>query len=282
MSLEQLPTETAILPDGAKITYVREGSGEVVLFLHGAMGDYRSWAPQWDAFTSKYDCISISCRFSYPNGNKMPAPDHSAFSDAEDAIALLNILGVEKAIVVGSSYGGFASLAMAAFHPERVVAIVAVEPPMMKYAEMFDDTSPTAAEFREKTIIPSRKAFEDGDNELGSVLLSGGIQNAGPQGLPAEQMQRRNQNMTAARRIALSSDEFPLIEPKRLAAIQAPVLIFTGRDTGPVFKAIISGVSRSMPQAKVEVVDNAGHSVAQKQAETFNRLSLGFLGENIA
>lgn len=277
MSFDNLNPVAGRLADGAVISYVREGQGQPLVFIHGAMGDFRSWAPQWEAFTQHFDCIAISARFSYPNPNTMEAPDHSAVADAADVVALLDTLGIDRAIFVGSSYGGYASLAAAVNHSARVKALVAVEPPMMKYAQMFEDTAPAAAAFLDKTAIPAREAFERGDDLEGAMLLTGGIANKSLDDIPAAQLERRRQNLLAGRRIAMSSDEFPLLPPEALGAIAVPAMLVTGANTGPVFKAIIKGITRAMPQARLEVVEGAGHSVPQDQPDKFNRLALEFL-----
>ncbi|SPF77940.1 alpha/beta fold hydrolase [Pseudoprimorskyibacter insulae] len=277
MSFEQLELSSVALPDGAVITYVREGAGVPLIMIHGVLGDYRSWAPQWEAFTKHYDCLSISCRFSYPNGNTMEAPDHSAEADGHDIAAFMDALGIDKAILVASSYGAFAAMTMLGNHPGRVLAVAAVEPPMMKYAEMFEDTGAVAAAFREATVVPSRAAFERGEDDLGAVLLTGGIRNIAPGDIPEPMMERRRQNIMAGRRVALSSDEFPLVDPQALAACKTPVLLMTGAKTAPIFTAIITGIERVMPQARFEVIDGVGHSVAQEKAEVFNPMVLEFL-----
>lgn len=281
MQFDTLQPSAVTLPDGAVLNYVRAGEGPVLIAIHGVMGDYRSWAPQWQAFTAFYDCIALSCRFNYPNNNSMEATDHSAIDNADDVAALMDALGIDSAIIVGSSYGGFAALALAVNHPARVRAVVGVEPPMMKYAEMFPETASVAAAFHDGIVVPSRQAFERGENELGAMLLTGGIQNTSIDSIPPEKLQQRRENMMAGRRVALSSDEFPLLPPKALAGISVPVMIVTGANTGPVFKAMISGITRTMPQARLEVVEGAGHSVPQDQPEIFNRLALGFLAANL-
>lgn len=282
MPFDTLQPMAATLPDGARITYVREGHGPVLILLHGVMGDYRSWAAQWEAFTARYDCISLSLRFNWPNGNTMDAPDHSAVENAQDVAAFMDALGIDEAILVGSSYGAFTALALAVAHPSRVRAVAASEPPMMKYAEMFDDTAPVAAAFREATVIPSRAAFERGEDDLGAMLLTGGIQNASVATIPADKLEQRRQNMLAGKRVALSSDEFPLLPPQALAGLPMPVMLFTGAKTGPIFKAMISGISRSMPQAPVLVVEGAGHSVPGDQPQIFNRAVLEFLAARLS
>ena len=281
MQFDKLTPRAITLPDGATINFVRGGSGPTLIFIHGVMGDYRSWEPQWQAFTAKYDCISLSCRFNFPNNNTMEAPNHSAVENADDIVALMDILNIASAIIVGSSYGGFASLALAVNHPTRVRAVIAIEPPMMKYAEMFIDTAEVASQFRKTTVIPSREAFERGEDDLGAMLLTGGIQNASIDSIPPEQLQQRRENIMAGRRVALSSDEFPLLAPEKLAAIEVPVMIFTGANTGPIFKAMMSGISRTMPQVPLIEVEGAGHSVSKDQPEFFNRVALDFLAETL-
>lgn len=281
MQFATIKPATAALPDGAVLNYMRAGDGPVLILIHGVMGDYRSWAPQWQAFTTSYDCIAVSCRFNYPNTNTMEAPDHSAIDNANDVAALMDALEIDGAIIVGSSYGGFAALALAVNHAGRVRAVVGVEPPMMKYAEMFPETASVAAAFHENTVVPSRQAFERGEDELGAMLLTGGIQNTSIDSIPPEKLQQRRENMMAGRRVALSSDEFPLLQPKALAEISVPVMIVTGANTGPVFKAMMAGITRAMPQARLEVVEGAGHSVPQDQPEIFNRLALDFLASSL-
>jgi pimeloyl-ACP methyl ester carboxylesterase len=279
--ISSLPLKALTLSDGACLNYVRAGAGPVLIMIHGVMGDYRSWAPQWEAFTRHFDCIAVSCRFNWPNGNTMEAPDHSAVENAKDVAEAMKQLDIDKAIIVGSSYGGFTGLALAVHHKEMVRAVVSVEPPMMKYAEMFADTAPVASAFRQQTVIPSREAFERGDDEVGAMLLTGGIQNQSIDNIPSQKWEQRRQNILAGKRVAMSSDEFPLLPPEALAALECPVLLVTGANTGPIFKAMMTGITRTMPQAECAVVEGAGHSVPQDQPEIFTPLALEFLQRNL-
>ena len=110
-------TQRVLLPNGVELHYERAGAGLPLVFVHGAMGDWRSWEAQWDAFTANYDCVTYSRRYSFPNRNDMPSPDHSALDEAQDLRLLLDALGWRRVIVVGSSYGGFTALALALDHP---------------------------------------------------------------------------------------------------------------------------------------------------------------------
>ncbi|MEZ5658308.1 MAG: alpha/beta hydrolase [Burkholderiaceae bacterium] len=247
MSFSELQPIPVRLRDGAVLNYVRAGTGPTMILVHGVLGDWRSWETHWPALSAHYDCISYSCRFNYPNGNTMAAPNHSAVENAADLEELMEVLGIERTILVGSSYGGFTSLALAVRAPGRVRAVVAVEPPMMKYAEMFEDTVAVAQAFREKAVVTSRAAFARGDDALGTAILSGGIANVAPEALAADVMKRRMQNVMAGRRIALSSDEFPLLAPADLAALPMPVMLMSGQNTAPIFRRSSRGSRAPCP-----------------------------------
>ena len=132
------------------------------------MGDWRAFGPQWQAFTAQFDCISYSRRYSHPNPNPMISRQHNALVDAEDLEGLMDELGIEKAVLVGSSYGGFTALAMAVRAPERVRAVVSVEAPMMRYALQTEGGARIARAFLEASADPAREAFERGTMRLGS------------------------------------------------------------------------------------------------------------------
>lgn len=281
MSLIDLTPAPVQLPTGIELNYVRAGSGPNLIFIHGAMGDWRSWAPQWEAFTSKFDCISYSRRYSHPNPNPMNTRSHNALVDAEDLEGLMDALGIAQAVLVGSSYGGFTALAMAVRSPDRVHAIVSVEAPMMRYALTSDEGTKIAEAFLESAARPARAAFERGDDAEGLSILTGGIIGKRPADIPASVLERRMQNVNAARSLSLSDDEFPWLAPEALRALDMPVLLMTGAETAPVHAAIFDAVSQAMPAARVQVVTGSGHSVSQHQPDAFNALVMRFLGETV-
>jgi pimeloyl-ACP methyl ester carboxylesterase len=276
-AFEQLTPQRLALRNGVELHAVQGGAGPALIFVHGAMGDWRSWAPQWEAFTARFRCVAYSRRFSFPNHNPAPAPDHSALDEAEDLALLMDALAIEDAIIVGSSYGGFTALALAVRHPRRARALIAVEPPMMKYAQATPEGRAIAEAFRLNTIAPANAAFRAGDDALGAQIMTGGINGAGSPVASGEAMRRRLQNVAAMKALALSSDEFPLLPPESLATLPMPVLLIAGADTQPVHKAIFESVCAAMPQAGHLWIAGTGHSVTRNQPAAFNAAALGFL-----
>ena len=277
--LERLRLVRHALPGGVELHAVRAGAGTPLIFIHGAMGDWRSWAPQWPAFTPHFDCVSYSRRYSHPNANAMPSPDHSALHEAQDLRALMDAMRIDQAVLVGSSYGGFTALALAVHHPQRVQAVVAVEPPMMKYALATAEGRAAAQAFRTQTIEPANAAFRAGDDALGARLMTGGINGAASSVGTGAAMERRMQNVHAMKMLALSSDEFPLLLPEVLAALPMPVMLMSGAQTPPVHREIFRNLCAAMPKARMQVVEGAGHGVTRDQPAVFNESALAFLRE---
>lgn len=267
------------LPNGVQLHTVREGHGVPLIFIHGAMGDWRSWSPQWSDFTARFDCVSYSRRYSFPNHNLMPSPDHGALHEAQDLELLMMAMGLERAVLVGSSYGAFTALALAVQSPSRVHAIVAVEPPMMKYAHLTPQGRAVAEAFKREVIEPANAAFRAGEDEQAARIMTGGINGTQSSVNIGAGLQRRLQNLRAMKMLALSSDEFPWLSPEQLSQLPMPVLLISGRQTPAVHSAIFKSVCEAMPQARREWVDGAGHGVTREQPQMFNRLALEFLSQ---
>jgi len=107
--------------NGARLWVEEAGAGEAVLFLHGGLGDLRLWEPQVRALSPRFRCVSYDRRFW--GRSEAPAEE---FSPVEDAIGLLDALGVERAALVGLSMGGGLALDVAVAHPDRVWALAVV------------------------------------------------------------------------------------------------------------------------------------------------------------
>ncbi len=276
-NLDEAVLQRVVLSSGVELHHAQGGDGEPLVFVHGVMGDWRSWAPQWPAFCASHRCISYSRRYNHPNHNTMASPDHSALVEAEDLRLLLDTLGLARARFVASSYGAFVVLALAVREPQRVAALVATEPAMLCYAEFSDSGRAELERFRTAVVAPANAAFRRGDDALGAQLMTGGIHAAGAGAASGPAMQRRLANARAMRMLALSSNEFPLLPPAALAALAMPVLLVSGQDTPAIHAEVFRNVCAAMPQAAVAKVDGAGHAVAQEQPARFNALALEFL-----
>src|SRR6266511_1698347 len=101
------------------------GDGPFALLLHG-IGNYgRYWDFFADAVARRFRLVAPDAR-GHGNSGK-PADAYAAAEFVADAVAVLDALAIDRAVVVGHSMGGTHAIRLAATHPERVTKLVVVD-----------------------------------------------------------------------------------------------------------------------------------------------------------
>jgi pimeloyl-ACP methyl ester carboxylesterase len=112
--------------DGWRLSYTDTGGdGPPVLLLHGILFDRTMFDPQVAALRDRYRFITPDLR-GHGESDHL-AKDFTQWDMMEDHVALLDQLGVERAVWGGVSQGGFQALRAALRHPDRVNALVLIE-----------------------------------------------------------------------------------------------------------------------------------------------------------
>jgi pimeloyl-ACP methyl ester carboxylesterase len=107
---------------GGEIAYEARGEGPAVLFLHAFPLGLFMWDAQVEALAARHRTIRFDDRGfgGSPPGEGLLTMERIA----DDAAALLDHLGVGKAVVCGCSMGGYAAFAMVRRHPDRLRGLV--------------------------------------------------------------------------------------------------------------------------------------------------------------
>lgn len=103
---------------GLRVAYVRRGEGDPLMLLHGGFGlDHRSWEPQLEALADEFDVIAWDAPGT---GESSDPPPEFRMPDYADCLAgFLAAIGVDRAHVLGLSFGGSLALELYRRH-ERV------------------------------------------------------------------------------------------------------------------------------------------------------------------
>jgi len=103
---------------GIELYYTETGAGEPLVLVMGLGGDHLSWGFQLSALSAQYRVVTFDNRGS----GRSSAPDipYSTRMMADDTVALMARLGIERAHILGVSLGGMIAQEIALGHPERV------------------------------------------------------------------------------------------------------------------------------------------------------------------
>ena len=116
------------MTDTVKLFYVERGRGLPVVLLHGFPFDHTLWRAQDAALSDSFRIITPDLR----GHGASPAPEGVYHMEllARDVLALLDDLGIERAVWVGHSMGGYITMAALRIAPERIsgIGLVATQP----------------------------------------------------------------------------------------------------------------------------------------------------------
>src|SRR5580698_3167117 len=116
------PLVQVTLSTGATVGFTDSGgAGPVVVFSHGLLMNHTMFAAQVEALRDAYRVVTWDER---GHGEAEHDGTWSYWDSAADVLALLDHLGVERAVLAGMSQGGFVSLRAALIAPDRVRALV--------------------------------------------------------------------------------------------------------------------------------------------------------------
>ena len=109
---------------GHRRAFVKVGSGPALLLLHGLGCDHTTWLPVLDSLARRYTVIAPDL-LGHGESDK-PRADYSVGGFANGMRDLLTVLGIDRATVVGHSFGGGVAMQFAYQFPERTERLVLV------------------------------------------------------------------------------------------------------------------------------------------------------------
>ncbi|MCA9710399.1 MAG: alpha/beta hydrolase [Myxococcales bacterium] len=206
---------------GTRLFAVEQGHGHPVVFLHGGLADHRASLLRTRELVASYRLITPDVRGA---GRSVDAGPLHWSALADDVPALLDHLGLQRAVVGGISAGSAVALAAALRHPERLDALLLVSP---------------VYPGPQRGLHPAPQAAMERMDEVGQRVLVEGIDAILPlfMALPppirdaAVEMARGfDPASVAATTRLLASGEQPMASLAELGTLAMPVLIVPGSD----------------------------------------------------
>jgi len=238
----------------------------VVMLSHSLATHMRVWQPQLEALAAEYRVLRYDIRGH--GRSEVPLPPYALAELTEDAVALLDALGIDRVHWVGLSLGGMIGQQLALSHPDRLLSLTLADTTSQVPAEAapaWDERAETAqSQGMDPLVEPTLErwltpAFREREAQVTEEIREM-IRGTPPQGYAG--------CCQAIKQLALT---------ERLPAIALPALVMVGEaDEGtPVAAAEV--IAGAIPGAELAVLPVARHLSNIEAAPAFNERLLGFL-----
>lgn len=257
--------------DGARLHYEVTGRRHAppVLMIQGLGADKHGWDLQRMALSTRYRVIAFDNRGA--GRSDKPFGSYSLDQMAEDAVAVLDHVGVDSAHVVGASMGGAISQILTIKHPDRVRSVTLACTACRNHPwrrELLASWASTANERGMGAMAHIAARWVIGPRSF--RRLAPGLAWLGPLG-----RNRATHAFVAQVRAILTADE---TEAEELGSITVPVLVMVGNQDILTPRGDSEELAARIPTAELVVISGAAHGFMVEHATTFNRVLLDFLG----
>jgi pimeloyl-ACP methyl ester carboxylesterase len=254
--------------EGTAIEYDVRGEGPAVLLLHAFPLGLFAWDAQAEALAATHRVVRFDARGF--GGSAVGDAPLTMERIADDGAALLDHLGIGKAIVGGCSMGGYAAFAFVRRHPQRLAGLV------------LQDTRAGADDAEGKANRAT----------LAAKVLAGGAPAAVEAFLPklvGETTHRERPGLVAGLRERILSTSPKGVanalhglaaradSRETLPTIAVPTLVIVGAEDVLTPPAEAATMAAAIPRARLDVVPRAGHLANLENPDAVNAALRAFL-----
>jgi pimeloyl-ACP methyl ester carboxylesterase len=248
-----------VRPDGCRIHYELFGDpgSPVLTLLEGIGADIAGWRRNIPTLASELRVVAIDHRGNGASGE--PPGPCTMTTFVEDALAVLDELGVERAHVYGQSFGGMVAQEMALTYPDlvRTLALAGTHPGPAHAIAVAGRTVPKGE--------PWRALYAPGFPEVRPDVVAEDRRVAAAQPDHPRGQRRQWEAMQ-------TWDAFD-----RLLQIAVPTLVVHGTEDGVVAPGNAELLARRIPGAELRLLEGAGHVFWSERPEFADRLVLDFI-----
>jgi aminoacrylate hydrolase len=243
--------------------------GEAVILSAGLGGVAEYWRPNLAALAARHRVILYDHRGTARSDRVLPR-GHSIESMADDVLAVLDGLGIERAHLIGHALGGLIGLSLALAAPERLTSIVALN----AWAKL-DSHTKRCFETRLSLL---RDSGPEAFIKATPIFLypAAWISTHGKR-LEQDAVHQRaafpGQETTEARIAAVAAFDISA----RLSEITTPVLSLASEDDMLSPYTAAKALADGVPHGRFVLTPRGGHACNVTEPETFNRIVIAWL-----
>ena len=251
---------SSIEVDGYSIAYRAAGQGPALVLLHGFLCDSRCWRRQLAGLSDSFRVVAWDAPGA---GSSSDPPDTFTTTNYARCLAsFLDTLGIDRAHVLGLSWGGILAQEFYRLHPERLRRLILAD----TYAGWKGSLPEPVWQERLATCLRDATGPSDA---LVAKFLPGLFTDAAPQDLREEMsVIVSGFHPVGFRLMSMSSAEMDTRH--LLSRIDLPTLVLWGDDDRRSPMHIAETLHTTIPGAELAIIPNAGHLSNMEQPDIFN------------
>lgn len=277
--------------DGIRTRYYGSGTGDCVVLIHG--GGFGQYSNAYD-WSCTFDALSAGFHVLAPDklgmGHTDNPRDDAGYTMGDTITHLhrfLQVLGVERAVLVGHSRGGLPAARIAAERPDLIRALVIVDSQTLApehpstprdFYTRLSENAPAVpdAEYVERELVANSCSRQHITADLVQERLSVAL-------LPKVQLAKRKMASLLASQFLpdIRARKYETLEMIRSRGLQMPTLVTWGVNdpSAPVVLAyrLFEQLSIGVPNGELHLFNGAGHYPHRERPREFERVLVGFL-----
>lgn len=272
--LSSLPEDEKLQLNNQWVHYVRQGSGDPIVLIHGFGASTFAWRDVQPVLAEQFDVIAIDLSgFGY---TERPVVRHqySVAAQRDMVFSVLDALGISSAHFVGHSYGGGVVLSAAIARPDRVRSIVLVDSATSSDAprgvRLIGPLTPLLAWYienfalRPEWIENALKSATFNDEIVTDVMVGEYLKR-----LEVEGLDHALRGLSTARGGEVSNRE--------VGAITHPALIIWGLHDPVIPLSRGQDLESRLPNARLVTLSGSGHLPMEEEPQDFVEAVVEFL-----
>jgi pimeloyl-ACP methyl ester carboxylesterase len=269
---QQLAIDGAFIKVGGVNTHlIRKGKGKPLILVHGVFSSSCVWRKNIDELSQHFDVIAVDLK-GYGYSDKPADGKYSREYIRQFVLDFMEALKVDRAILVGHSWGGGIAVDLALHHPERVEKLILIDstgyPPKSSLIAWLLKL-PGIGRFL--LAASDRKTFENILKE--KVFFNPGL-------VTKEEVEgwMRPYYVRGAAQAALELRNYHFDMAEEIRNISQPTLIIWGREDKTLPVEMTERFRQDIKNSVLQIIPNCGHNPQEEKPEEVNELIKQFAG----
>lgn len=272
------PADEFVMAGGIKTHFIHKGDqGRPVVLIHGFGASTYAWRNNLEALARRHRVYALDVK-GFGLSAKPRDGRYNVAAFTEHLRDFLDVLKLDRPVLVGNSMGGSIAIRLALQHPERVGGLVLVDAAPIAFSlprpPVVFGLDPAAVRPELVRALVSKPLVE--------LSLKAGFHDPSlvtPEMVEIYHRPIRIEGAAEALIAMFRAPAEPQTELPPLRSLRMPVLIIWGKYDHVIPLAVAEGLSQDIPGARLVVLANSAHVPHEEEPESFNALVTRFVEE---